>query len=255
MIHGDDATIALSGDERRWRQIVASCPHSWADDEFPATQLSIDGKEAAPNTAPAPGVVPSCSCRTAAKKSTVTSPTPNKGRAYYHCGAPCALRLARATISLLLLTHAVCVPPQRRASAGFLRGRMGDRTVLALRPKGRSHGSASRRSRSSRTPASQLLICGRAASAIAGSCPLSRWWPSGTTLSRGSSRTPLSTTPAATPCGSSSMASGPRSSSTTGCRSSEARGAVSSPTHAIPTATRAPWMALRDWLYRSRSRV
>ena len=70
---------------RVFGQIVASCPADWCDDEFPATQLSIDGKEAAPDTAPQPGVVPSCSCRTAAKKSTVTSQTPNKGRAYYHC--------------------------------------------------------------------------------------------------------------------------------------------------------------------------
>jgi hypothetical protein len=84
-IDGDDATQSSAGDEQRWQQIVATCPHSWCDDEFPATQLSIDGKEAAPQTAPAAGTTPQCRCGAAAKKSTVTSDTPNKGRPYFHC--------------------------------------------------------------------------------------------------------------------------------------------------------------------------
>lgn len=84
-IEGDDAAQSSTGDDRRWQQIVSTCPHSWCDDEFPATQLSIDGKEATAQTAPAVGTTPQCRCSAAAKKSTVTSETPNKGRPYFHC--------------------------------------------------------------------------------------------------------------------------------------------------------------------------
>ena len=86
VIDGDDATTANHDDVRRWRQIVmAAQGRPWADEEFPAVQLSIDGKEAAPATAPAAGSTPRCRCGTAATKATVTSATPNQGRPYYRC--------------------------------------------------------------------------------------------------------------------------------------------------------------------------
>ena len=43
VIDGDDATTANHDDVRRWRQIVmAAQGRPWADEEFPAVQLSIE---------------------------------------------------------------------------------------------------------------------------------------------------------------------------------------------------------------------
>jgi hypothetical protein len=90
-VRGDDATAAEHRDRHQWKRMVASlAPNQpWCDAEFPATQISIDGKEfktAAPAAATAlSGAVPTCGCHVPAKRSTVSSDTPNKGRAYFHC--------------------------------------------------------------------------------------------------------------------------------------------------------------------------
>ena len=86
-IDGDDAAMSVSDEEQRWRQIVATCPHSWCDEEFPATQLSIDGREEMDpsQAAPTRGAAPRCRCGVDAQRSIVASDTQNKGRPYLHC--------------------------------------------------------------------------------------------------------------------------------------------------------------------------
>lgn len=90
-VEGDDACVSCT----LWQQALQGIPHGavFEDAEFPATQLSIDGKEAqaAPAAAPAPppaplgGGTPLCRCGSAAAAATVQSDTPNKGRKYFHC--------------------------------------------------------------------------------------------------------------------------------------------------------------------------
>lgn len=86
-VDGDDAA---SVDHAAWQAIARSTP-SWEDAEFPASQLSIDGKAAntapppPPAPAPPPGTTPRCKCGADATKATVSSETPNKGRPYWHC--------------------------------------------------------------------------------------------------------------------------------------------------------------------------
>jgi calpain-15 len=91
-IVGDDATRGPSDDAYQ-RAIRTIPPHgTYQDPEFPAVQLSIDGKEDSATKAPAPapapsppGTTPRCRCGTPATAATVASETPNKGRAYFHC--------------------------------------------------------------------------------------------------------------------------------------------------------------------------
>ena len=97
------ATIAIAGDDcaagvsSAWQQTLASLPpgKAYEDPEFPASQISIDGKEAptaaaaaAPPVAPPvlkPGSTPRCRCGTEAAAAVVKSDTPNKGKRYFHC--------------------------------------------------------------------------------------------------------------------------------------------------------------------------
>ena len=86
-----------------WRRLVDELTRSGAkyvDEDFPAAQISIKGKEegasaaaAAPAPAPpepAPDLSngpPKCRCGALAARATVSRDTPNKGRAYFHCGS------------------------------------------------------------------------------------------------------------------------------------------------------------------------
>ena len=85
-VDGDDAAAVPDEDRQRWQHIVVTCRDSWCDEDFPAMQISIDGKEA-PTPAPAPalGSMPQCRCQRPSKKSVVASDTANKGRPYFHC--------------------------------------------------------------------------------------------------------------------------------------------------------------------------
>ena len=93
LLSGDDGALP-EAEVQSWRDEVrrlASTNAQWVDPDFPASQISIKGKEEAPApSAPppppvAPGVRPKCRCGTDATSATVTKDTPNKGRAYYHC--------------------------------------------------------------------------------------------------------------------------------------------------------------------------
>eukprot|EP01043_Picozoa_sp_COSAG02_P015373 COSAG02_NODE_654_length_18824_cov_222.971001_3_plen_503_part_00 len=88
-VDGDDviANGGGNGDKewQRWKQIVVTCPGNWCDGDFPASQLSIDGKETTPQAVAAPGSAPRCRCDADAKRSIVVSETRNKGRPYFHC--------------------------------------------------------------------------------------------------------------------------------------------------------------------------
>ena len=103
-VRGDDANDIGYDALRRWQLIVSSHDAAdpggvarWEDEDFPATELSIDGKTAPKAAAAAdppppppprpavPGATPQCRCGTGASKTTVTSQTPNKGRQYFVC--------------------------------------------------------------------------------------------------------------------------------------------------------------------------
>ena len=101
LVESDDAISAFE-EMHRWRSIV-DAGASWEDPDFPAAQISIDGKatpDAVPAPAPAPtpapapapapvpapgGAAPRCKCGVFATRSTVQSNTANKGRPYFHC--------------------------------------------------------------------------------------------------------------------------------------------------------------------------
>ncbi|KAK3279928.1 hypothetical protein CYMTET_12209 [Cymbomonas tetramitiformis] len=72
-----------------WRRIV-SRGEPWTDTTFPPERRSIEGPEQAAKAAPpasAPSAPPLCRCGQAARRAQVQKDTPNKGRAYFHCGS------------------------------------------------------------------------------------------------------------------------------------------------------------------------
>ena len=94
LLLNDDGALA-EAEAKAWREevaMLAATNTQWVDPDFPATQISIKGKEeSAPAAAPepqppvVPGVRPKCRCGADAASATVSKDTPNKGRAYYHC--------------------------------------------------------------------------------------------------------------------------------------------------------------------------
>ncbi len=96
MLDGDDSSLP-DADRAKYVQEVArlaAAGQQYVDADFPATQLSIKGKEEAPapaDDAPAPpppghpAAAPTCRCGAQAAAATVSKDTPNKGRKYYHC--------------------------------------------------------------------------------------------------------------------------------------------------------------------------
>ena len=96
LLNDDSALPAADADELR--NLIAKHTGSgvqYVDEAFPATQVSIKGKEEASSStaepAPAPdpvhipGTTPKCRCGTDAAAAHVKRDTPNKGRKYFHC--------------------------------------------------------------------------------------------------------------------------------------------------------------------------
>lgn len=94
LLSNDDSEICEE-EQRRWREQLDAllAAHTlYEDPDFPATHVSVRGKEESTPSAPAPppapirpGERPKCSCGAEAAEATVSKDTPNKGRKYYHC--------------------------------------------------------------------------------------------------------------------------------------------------------------------------
>ena len=93
-LHGDDSALPAA-EAAAWRAAVdrhLQGGTQFVDSDFPATQLSIRGKDEpdeearpAPPPAVAAGEAPKCRCGVQATPATVGKDTPNKGRRYFHC--------------------------------------------------------------------------------------------------------------------------------------------------------------------------
>ena len=94
MLVGDDSALP-DEDRAKYEEEVrrlTAARQQFVDEDFPATQLSIKGKDEVPlSDAPPhppprePGAPPTCQCGAAAAAAIVSKDTPNKGRRYWHC--------------------------------------------------------------------------------------------------------------------------------------------------------------------------
>jgi hypothetical protein len=85
LIEGDDIDTRQSPSDLEWKKIVeARVP--WTDPLFPPSKESVAGNKAeSDQNSKSVDRIPYCRCKLFAKKATVQSDTPNKGRLYFHC--------------------------------------------------------------------------------------------------------------------------------------------------------------------------
>ena len=84
-IEDDDISSCETGLELEWREIV-ELRKPWTDPSFPPSKESIVGNKVSEQVPKNEDRLPYCRCKLPANRATVQKDTPNKGRAYFHCG-------------------------------------------------------------------------------------------------------------------------------------------------------------------------